>query len=121
MIGVEFRTGEQAEAVQQRLFERGLLVLECGESTIRMSPPLVVSLEQANTALRHLRRRGGSGRGVSGHVFARSPRAEGLPVAARGSGAEIFDTDGRRYLDGSGGAIVVGIGHGVDSVVGCDC
>jgi 4-aminobutyrate aminotransferase len=52
MIGVEFRTGEQAEAVQQQAFEHGLLVLACGESTIRMSPPLVVTLEQAHTALR---------------------------------------------------------------------
>lgn len=52
MIGVEFRTGEQAEAVQQQAFEHGLLVLACGESTIRMSPPLVVTLEQAQTALR---------------------------------------------------------------------
>lgn len=52
MIGVEFRTPEQAEAVQQHAFERGLLVLECGESTIRMSPPLVVTAEQAQTALR---------------------------------------------------------------------
>ena len=51
---------------------------------------------------------------MSRHVFSRG--GEGLPVAARGSGAEIFDTDGRRYLDGSGGAIVVGVGHGVDSV-----
>lgn len=50
--GVEFRTGEQPEAVQQQAFEHGLLVLECGESTIRMSPPLVVTLEQAQTALR---------------------------------------------------------------------
>ncbi len=51
MIGVEFRTGEQAEAAQQGSFERGLLVLECGETTVRMSPPLVVSLDQAKTAL----------------------------------------------------------------------
>ena len=51
---------------------------------------------------------------MSRHVFSRG--GEGLPIAARGSGAEIFDTDGRRYLDGSGGAIVVGVGHGVDSV-----
>jgi len=51
MIGVEFRTAEQAEAAQQRSFERGLLVLECGETTVRMSPPLVVSLDQAKTAL----------------------------------------------------------------------
>jgi 4-aminobutyrate aminotransferase len=52
MIGVEFRTGEQAAAVQQNAFNQGLLVLECGESTIRMSPPLVVNQDQAQTALR---------------------------------------------------------------------
>jgi 4-aminobutyrate aminotransferase len=51
MIGVEFDTPDHAAAVQQAAFERGLLVLECGESTIRMSPPLVVTLEQAHTAL----------------------------------------------------------------------
>jgi len=53
---------------------------------------------------------------VSGHVFARSSRAD-LPVAVSGTGAEIVDAAGRRYLDGSGGAIVVGIGHGVTEVV----
>ncbi|GLW90618.1 aminotransferase class III-fold pyridoxal phosphate-dependent enzyme [Actinokineospora globicatena] len=52
MIGVEFRTQELADAVQQAAFERGLLVLECGASTIRMSPPLVVTAEQAEVALR---------------------------------------------------------------------
>lgn len=50
---------------------------------------------------------------MTGHVFS---RGDGLPVAAYGTGAEIFDTDGRRYLDGSGGAVVVGIGHGVREV-----
>ena len=53
---------------------------------------------------------------MSGHVFARSPRAD-LPVAVSGTGAEVVDAAGRRYLDGSGGAIVVGIGHGVTEVV----
>jgi 4-aminobutyrate aminotransferase len=52
MIGVEFRSGELADAVQQAAFERGLLVLECGERTIRMSPPLVVTAAQAEVALR---------------------------------------------------------------------
>jgi 4-aminobutyrate aminotransferase len=52
MIGVEFASDELADAVQTAAFERGLLVLECGASTIRMSPPLVVSTEQAETALR---------------------------------------------------------------------
>src|SRR5437667_7476064 len=45
------------------------------------------------------------------HVFGR--RGEGTtPIAARGEGAWIFDAEGNRYLDASGGAIVVGIGHG---------
>ena len=35
-----------------------------------------------------------------------------LPVAARGEGAWIVDTDGNRYLDLSGGPICVNIGHG---------
>lgn len=44
--------GEEAEAVQLRAFAHGRLVLARGESTVRMSPPLVLTLEQAHTALR---------------------------------------------------------------------
>ena len=39
-----------------------------------------------------------------------------LPVAARAQGSTIWDADGRAYLDAAGGAIVVGIGHGRESV-----
>jgi adenosylmethionine-8-amino-7-oxononanoate aminotransferase len=39
-----------------------------------------------------------------------------LPVAVRASGSEIWDADGRRYLDAAGGAIVVNVGHGRESV-----
>jgi adenosylmethionine-8-amino-7-oxononanoate aminotransferase len=39
-------------------------------------------------------------------------RARGLPRISHGEGARLFDTDGRAYLDGAGGAIVVNIGHG---------
>ncbi|MGH2417571.1 MAG: aminotransferase class III-fold pyridoxal phosphate-dependent enzyme [Candidatus Limnocylindria bacterium] len=42
MMGVEFRTHEQANAVERAAFERGLLVLECGASTLRLCPPLIV-------------------------------------------------------------------------------
>src|SRR5204863_7355475 len=50
------------------------------------------------------------------HVF---PRVFGrdLPSVARGEGACLWDTEGRRYLDAAGGAIVVGIGHGDPDVV----
>jgi adenosylmethionine-8-amino-7-oxononanoate aminotransferase len=38
------------------------------------------------------------------------------PQAVRGEGCYIFTSDGKRYLDASGGAAVVTIGHGVESV-----
>jgi adenosylmethionine-8-amino-7-oxononanoate aminotransferase len=36
---------------------------------------------------------------------------ETLPVVARAEGSWIWDTEGRRYLDGSSGAVVVSLGH----------
>ena len=39
-----------------------------------------------------------------------------LPVAAGGSGIEIVDTTGKRYLDASGGAAVSCLGHGHPAV-----
>jgi hypothetical protein len=35
-----------------------------------------------------------------------------MPAVERGAGAVLFDRSGKRYLDGSGGAVVVNIGHG---------
>jgi adenosylmethionine-8-amino-7-oxononanoate aminotransferase len=35
-----------------------------------------------------------------------------LPRIARGEGSYLYDTDGRRYLDGSGGPAAFSIGHG---------
>jgi 4-aminobutyrate aminotransferase len=52
MLGVEFPSGELAEEVQLACFRRGLLVLEAGESAVRLSPPLVVTADQCRTALR---------------------------------------------------------------------
>jgi adenosylmethionine-8-amino-7-oxononanoate aminotransferase len=49
------------------------------------------------------------------HVFSRATRD--LPTAVSAEGAWITDADGRRYLDGAGGAIVVNVGHGVASVI----
>jgi adenosylmethionine-8-amino-7-oxononanoate aminotransferase len=42
------------------------------------------------------------------------PRALGreLPVIERAQGALLWDRAGRRYIDGSGGAVVVNVGHG---------
>ncbi len=51
MIGAEFQTSEQAADIAERCFRRGLIVLECGDKGIRMSPPLVVTEAEANVAL----------------------------------------------------------------------
>ncbi len=52
MIGVEFQTHEQASAVAQACYRKGLLVLECGEKVIRLSPPLLLTQAQADDAAR---------------------------------------------------------------------
>ncbi|HEY2793125.1 MAG TPA: aminotransferase class III-fold pyridoxal phosphate-dependent enzyme [Micromonosporaceae bacterium] len=49
------------------------------------------------------------------HVFSRGSGQ--LPSVAKARGTEIWDTDGKRYLDAAGGAIVVGVGHGRTEVI----
>lgn len=50
-----------------------------------------------------------------GHVFYRR-MGHPHPMIERGEGIYLYDTEGNRYMDGSGGAIVANIGHGVESV-----
>jgi 4-aminobutyrate aminotransferase len=52
MIGIEFDSADRAEEVQWAAFQRGLLVLECGKSSVRMCPALTVSEAEMTTALR---------------------------------------------------------------------
>jgi 4-aminobutyrate aminotransferase len=59
MIGIEIvknqETREPAGALRDRIvelaFERGLLILGCGETSIRLAPPLIVSEQEAAVAL----------------------------------------------------------------------
>jgi 4-aminobutyrate aminotransferase len=59
MIGIELvrdrQTKERAiterNALVQECFRRGLLVLGAGRNAIRLSPPLVLTKEQADTAV----------------------------------------------------------------------
>lgn len=59
MIGIEFiknpKTKEPDEALRDAIvdhaFERGLLLLGCGKSTIRIAPPLMVNQAEADEAL----------------------------------------------------------------------
>jgi 4-aminobutyrate aminotransferase len=59
MIGVEVvkdqQTREIAPQMRDRIvelaFERGLLILGCGESSFRLAPPLIVNQQEASIAL----------------------------------------------------------------------
>ncbi|SRR5713226_1311974 len=59
MIGVELAKQDAARTpdaelrnqIVRRAFEKGLLILGCGESTIRFCPPLIVKKEEAQTAV----------------------------------------------------------------------
>jgi 4-aminobutyrate aminotransferase len=59
MIGIELvkdkATREPATALRNRVetlaFERGLMILGCGETSLRLSPPLVVNEQEASVAL----------------------------------------------------------------------
>ncbi len=54
--------------------------------------------------------------GHDSHVFPRHTRSE-PPVAVGGEGCWLIDADGKRYLDGSGGAAVSCLGHGDREVI----
>ena len=51
MVGVELPSHEAAIAVEQACFHKGLLVLTCGESTLRLAPPLICTEAQADLAV----------------------------------------------------------------------
>ncbi|HEY1204799.1 MAG: acetyl ornithine aminotransferase family protein [Bryobacteraceae bacterium] len=49
--GTKERAQDLRDAVVERVFERGLLVLGAGENAIRLCPPLVITREQADFAM----------------------------------------------------------------------
>jgi adenosylmethionine-8-amino-7-oxononanoate aminotransferase len=50
-----------------------------------------------------------------GGVFYRAPGKE-YPMVERAKGVYIYDTDGKKYLDGASGCVVTNIGYGVTEV-----
>ncbi|MBN1994194.1 MAG: aspartate aminotransferase family protein [Anaerolineae bacterium] len=52
----------------------------------------------------------------NGHVFYRR-MAHPRPMIAHGEGIYLFDVEGKRYLDASGGPILVNVGHAVPEIV----
>jgi len=51
MIGVQLPDHDTAAAVEQASFRKGLLMLDCGDDAVRMSPALNFREDQARTAL----------------------------------------------------------------------
>jgi 4-aminobutyrate aminotransferase len=51
MVGVELSDGELRDRVVRNAFENGLLLLGCGESTIRFCPPLIVTKNEVDVAV----------------------------------------------------------------------
>ena len=59
MLGVELvknkstkeHAGAERDRALQLAFERGVLFLGCGPSTVRIAPPLIVTKEQADIAM----------------------------------------------------------------------
>jgi 4-aminobutyrate aminotransferase len=59
MIGVELvkdrktkeRAGDLRNQIIQKAFRKGLLLLGCGENTVRLSPALIVSKEEIDACL----------------------------------------------------------------------
>ncbi|MGV6840044.1 MAG: aspartate aminotransferase family protein [Planktomarina sp.] len=49
-------------------------------------------------------------------IFQRNSRAT-LPLAQKGDGVYLYDSEGKAYLDGSGGAAVSCLGHGDSDVI----
>ena len=57
---------------------------------------------------------GSNGDSSKSHLFSRS--SGGLLRITKGEGVYVWDSDGKRYIDGSAGPICVNIGHGVKEV-----
>jgi 4-aminobutyrate aminotransferase len=59
MLGVEFVTDKQTlkpapelrDKIEYACYERGLIILGCGNNSIRWSPPLILSKENVDVAL----------------------------------------------------------------------
>lgn len=49
------------------------------------------------------------------HVFHRKYKFD-KPTVSHGEGIYLWDTHGKRYIDASGGAVVVNVGHGVQEI-----
>jgi 4-aminobutyrate aminotransferase len=73
MTAADLPSGAHREQVIQGAFQRGLLLLGCGEAALRFCPPLCITAEQVQTCLRILD-------GVLGAVEPAKPAAPSAPT-----------------------------------------
>ncbi len=51
MLAIEFTPGEIAASFERTCFEKGLLVLTCGENSVRFAPPMILERADVDKAL----------------------------------------------------------------------
>ena len=124
MIGVEFTSHAIAEAVAQLCFRRGLLVLECGQKAIRISPPLILTDGQADTIAEVF------ARAVADAAACGRPRMSDLTkqqaarvfytwtAQAAATPLEIVGGQGARFVTADGAALVGPGQHDVERAAG---
>ncbi len=54
MIGIHLDAHERAQSLELECLRRGLLILGAGRSAVRLSPPLTVTADQVDLAVRIL-------------------------------------------------------------------
>jgi adenosylmethionine-8-amino-7-oxononanoate aminotransferase len=54
--------------------------------------------------------------GLEGRHLLKPNLAAHYPTAIRGEGLYLFDSEGRRYFDGSSGAMTANLGHGLGGI-----
>jgi len=51
MCAFDLKTPEKRDELRKKLYSNGLIILGCGEKTIRFRPPLIISEEEIDKAL----------------------------------------------------------------------
>ena len=51
MCAFDLPSPEQRDALKNKLYEQGMIILGCGSLTIRFRPPLIISQDEVNEAL----------------------------------------------------------------------
>jgi 4-aminobutyrate aminotransferase len=95
MIGLDLADHDVAAALEQECFRRGLLVLTCGERSVRLAPPLVIRPDQVDTAVALLEDASPPSRGWSRRPSRESSRGPGSACTSSRAGHTVWPRRGR--------------------------